>query len=133
MPHDIFKEQRIVIEFLVKSGQTDAEIMPMLNNVYGEVTMKKSAVYDWIQHFWNNWEDMNIETQTPSNIICVKQLLDSDCNLSIKDVPYELSINSETVCLIVKDDLRLWKLCAKLIPRNLTKEQKKRRADVCHD
>ncbi len=47
----IFKEQRIGIIFLVKSGETGAEIMPMLNNVYGKVTTKKSAVYDWIQCF----------------------------------------------------------------------------------
>ncbi len=51
MSHDIFKEQRIVIKFLVKSGKTGVEIMLMLNNVYGEVTMKKSAIYDWIQRF----------------------------------------------------------------------------------
>ncbi len=51
LSHDIFKEQRTVIKFLVKSGKTGAEIMSMLNNVYGEVTMKKSAVYDWIRRF----------------------------------------------------------------------------------
>ncbi len=93
MSHDIFKEQWIVIKFLVKSGKTGAEIMPMLNNMYGEVTMKKSAIYDWIQHFWDGREDVNdnpghgrhIETRTPSNID-VKQLLDSDCHLSIRDV-----------------------------------------------
>ncbi len=44
MSHDIFKEQRIVIKFLVKSGKTGAEIMRTLNNVYGEITMKKSAI-----------------------------------------------------------------------------------------
>ncbi len=41
MSHDIFKEQRIVINFLVKLGKTSAEIMPILNNVYDKVTMKK--------------------------------------------------------------------------------------------
>ncbi len=51
MSHDIFTEQRIVIKFLAKSGKTGAEIMPMLNNMYREATMKISAVYDWIQHF----------------------------------------------------------------------------------
>ncbi len=51
MSHDVLKEQRIVVKFFVKSGKTGAEIMPMLNNVHGEVTMKESAVYDWIQRF----------------------------------------------------------------------------------
>ncbi len=57
MSYDIFKEQRIVIKFMVKLGKTGVEVMHMLNNVYSEVTMKKSAVYDWIQHFWDGRED----------------------------------------------------------------------------
>ncbi len=40
MSHDIFKVQQISIKFLVKSGKTGAEIMAMLNNVYGEVLRK---------------------------------------------------------------------------------------------
>ncbi len=51
MSHDIFKVQRIAIKFLVKSGKTGAEIMAMLNNVYREVTTKKSSVYDGIKRF----------------------------------------------------------------------------------
>ncbi len=60
----------------------------------------------------------HIETQTPSNVECVKQLFNLDNYLSIRNVADELSINHETVCLIVKDELRLWKLCAKLVPKN---------------
>ncbi len=33
----------------------------------------------------------------------------------------------------MKDELRLWKLYAKLVPKNLTEEQKKCRVDVCLD
>ncbi len=129
MSHDIFKEPRIVIKFLVKLGKTGAEIMPILNNVCGKVAMKKSAVYDWIQHFQEGWEDVNnnpgcgwhIETRTPSNVECMKQLLYSDHCLSNRDVTDELSINCETIHLIMKDKLRLWNPCAKLVPTNLTR------------
>ncbi len=139
MSQDVFKEQRTVIKFLVKSGKTGAEIIPMLNKVYDELTMKKSAVYDWIQSFWDGSEDVNddpgqgghFKTRIPSNVERVKQVLDSDCHLSISDVADELLINCETVRLIVKDKLRLWKLCAKLVPKNLTEEQKKHQVDVC--
>ncbi len=113
----------------------------LLNNVYGEVTMKNSAVYDYIQRFRDGWEDMNddpgcswhIETRTPSNVECVKQLLDSNHHLSIRDVAGQPSINHKTVYLIVKDKLHLRKLRVKLIPKNLTKEQKKRQVDVWRD
>ncbi len=74
--------------------------MPILNE-YGEVTMKKSAVYDWIQRFRVGQEDMNDdpgygqhnETRTPTNVECLKQLLDSDGCLSIRDVANKLSIH----------------------------------------
>ncbi len=104
--------------------------MSMLNKVYDEVTMKKSAVYDWIQRFRDGREDMNddsgcsrhIETRITSNVKCVKQLLNSNYHLSIRAVADELSINREIVRLIVKDELRMRKLSAKLVPKNLTKE-----------
>ncbi len=64
----------------------------------------------------------HIEIWTPSNIERMKQLLDLGHRLFIRDVAYELSINHETVHLIVKDELHLQKLCANLfrriVPRN---------------
>ncbi len=42
----------------------------------------------------------------------------------------KLLINCKTVCLIVKDELYLWNLCAKLVPKNLTEEQKKRNCKI---
>ncbi len=99
MLHDIFKKQQIVIKFIVKLGKTGAEIMPMLNNMYDKVIMKKSAVYDWIQCFRDGREDVNdntgcgrhTETRTPSNVEFVKQLLDSDYHLTLKCwVKYEI-------------------------------------------
>ncbi len=141
MSHDILKERRIVIKFSVKLGKTGEEIMFMLNNVYCEVTMNKSPVYDWIQRFGDGWEGVNDclgcgkhnETRTPSNVERVKQLLHSHRRLSIRDVADELSINCETVCLIVKEEFCLQNLCAKLVPKNLTEEQKKHLVDVSRD
>ncbi len=67
----------------------------------------------------------HIKTRTPSKVECVKQLLDSDHRLSIRDVTDELSINCKTIRLIVKDEFRLQKLCAELVPKNTTEEQTK--------
>ncbi len=99
--------------------------------------MKKSAVYDWIQCF-RDGQDGNDdpvhgrhnETQTLSNVERVKQPLNSNRHLSIRDVADKLLIDRKTVCLIVKDELCLQKLCAKLVPKNITEEWKKRRDDV---
>ncbi len=129
---DIFKVQQIVIKFLVKSGKTGVEIMPILNNMHGEVTMKKSAVRDGRKDVNDDLVyGQHTETRTPSIVEHVNQLLDSDHCLSIRDVAHKLSINCETIRLIVKDEeLLLQKLCAKLVPKNLIVEKKKQRLDV---
>ncbi len=106
-----WKCRHIVIKFLVKLEKTGTEIMLMLNNMYGEVTVTKLAIYDKIQRFRDGRENVNddlmcgqhIETRIPSNVKHVKQLLDSDRHLSIRDVTDELLINFETIRLIVKD------------------------------
>ncbi len=84
-------------------------------------------VNDDVGHGYHN------ETRIPSNVERVKQLLNLDCCLSIRDITDKASINPETIRLIVKDKLRLRKLYAKLVRKNLTEEQKTRQADVCRD
>ena len=43
----------------------------------------------------------------------------------------EVSVNKFTVHQIVTQDLMMRKVCAKLVPRVLTTEQKQQRVDVC--
>ena len=45
----------------------------------------------------------------------------------------EVSVNKFTVHQIVTQDLMMRKVCAKLVPRVLTTEQKQRRVDVCRE
>ncbi len=99
MSHDIFKEQRIFIKLLVKLRKNGRRNRAYVKQLCNEVTMKKLAIYDWIQRFRDGQEDVNddpgcsrhIETRTPSNVERVKQLLDSDRHLSIRDAADELS------------------------------------------
>ena len=45
----------------------------------------------------------------------------------------KLGINNGSVQTILKEDLNIRKLCAKIIPKVLTDEQKQRRGDCCNN
>ena len=45
----------------------------------------------------------------------------------------ELSMNSERAWTIITEDLGMRKICAKMVPRLLSDEQKEHRVQVCQD
>ena len=57
----------------------------------------------------------------------------SDCQLTLKIISSELNLNRFTVHQILTQDLNMRKVCAKMVPKNLTTERKANRRDVCLD
>ena len=57
----------------------------------------------------------------------------SDRRLALRMISSELSLNRFTVHQILTQDLDMKKVCAKMVPKNLTTEQKANRRDVCLD
>jgi len=45
----------------------------------------------------------------------------------------QVNIDRETVRNILNEDLDMRKVCAKMVPKELTKEQKQRRVTICQD
>jgi hypothetical protein len=48
-------------------------------------------------------------------------------------IAHELNMNWETVCLKLTEELGMRKICAKIVPRNLTKYQWDAQMSVCAD
>jgi len=44
-----------------------------------------------------------------------------------------VNIHRETVRKILTEDLDITKVCAKMVPKELTEEQKERRVTICQD
>ena len=55
----------------------------------------------------------------------------SDRRLTVRMIASELNVNHTTVHHILTQGLAMRKLCAKIVPKNLTIEQKDDRKDVC--
>jgi len=55
----------------------------------------------------------------------------SDRRLTLRMISSVLNLNQFTIHQILTQDLEMRKVCTKMVPKNLTTEQKANRRDVC--
>ena len=115
-------EQRINIKFCVKIGKSASETLAPLTVAYGEYAMKKSSVFEWHRRFKEGREDVQDDPRsgqpktqrTDANVGRVRNLVRSDGRVGVRVIAEELNMNRETVQQIVKEDLGMRKISAKL-------------------
>jgi len=56
-----------------------------------------------------------------------------NCGLTVRSIAEQVNINRETVRKILTEDLEMRKVCAKMVPKELTEEQEQRRVTICQD
>ena len=130
-------EQRINIKFCVKIGKSASEMLALLTVAYGEYAMKKSSVFEWHKRFKEGREDVKDDPRseqpktqrTDANVDRAQTLVHS----GVRVIAEELNMNRETVRQIVKEDLRMRNISAKMVPRILTHDQKQRRLHISSD
>ena len=113
----------------------------MLVQVYGDSAMKKTAVYKWVKHFSEGRGSVTDEeslgrpatSRTEENIAKVRQIVPENCRLTVKSIAKQVNIDIETVKKILTEDLDMRKVCAKMVSKELTEEQKQRRVTICQD
>jgi len=72
-------------------------------------------------------------SKTDENVTKVRALMRSDQCLTVRMIGSELNLNHQTVHDILTLELGMPKICAKLVPKNLTNKQKENRTNVCLD
>ena len=112
----------------------------MLVQVYGGNAMKTTAVYKWVKRFSEGRESVIDEersgtatSRTEENITEVGQIVRENCRLTVRSIAEQVNIDRETVREILTEDLDMRKVCAKMVPKDLAKEQKQRRVTICQD
>ncbi|CAH2102651.1 unnamed protein product [Euphydryas editha] len=129
---DVHYKQRVVIQFLVKSGEKPSEILRKLQVVYGDDSVSKMRVFEWAKRFKEGRESVEedpsegapVTTRTFANVDRLRMLITTDRHLSIRALSYELNVNKETVCKMLHENLNRRKICAKMVPKVLAHEQK---------
>ena len=97
--------------------------------------MKKTAVYKWVKRFSEGRESVTDEersgrpatSRTEENIANFHQSLRENRRLTVRSIAEQVNIDTDTVRKILTEDLDVRKVCAKMVLKELTEEQKKRR------
>jgi len=72
-------------------------------------------------------------SRTEENIAKIRQIVRENRRLTVRSTAGQENIDRETVRKILTEDLDMSKVCAKMVPKELTKEQKQRRVTICQD
>ena len=67
-------------------------------------------------------------TRTGDNTARVRELVRSDRRLAVRMIADEVNMNRETVHLILSEELGMREICAKMVTRNLTEQQRVERS-----
>ena len=135
------REQRANLKFLAKLGKTPSESFAMLQQVYGEEMMSRTHAFEWHKRFKEGREEVEDDprcgrpstSRMADNIECVKQMVRADRRLTVRMIVEELFINKDTVWSIITENLEMRKVCAKMVPRLLSEDQKQQIVTVCQD
>ena len=134
-------EQYVKIKFLTKLGKSATETYNLLREVYGDQYLSRTQVFEWFKKFMEGREDVGNDPKSgrPStakaqkNVEKVARIFRGDRRLSIQASSELININKESVRQILHDDLDMKKVCAKVLPKILTPEQKVHRVNCCAD
>ena len=70
------------------------------------------------------------EVRKPELIGQIKKFIDKDRRVSIETISAPFGVSVATALTIIREELKMQKICAKFVPRVLREDQKERR---CHD
>ena len=134
-------EQRCAIKFCFKLGTNATETSRKLKEAYEEDASSRAQIFRWFKDFSEGRDLVEDEPQTgrPTtsktdvNVEQVKSLVRSDRRLTIRLIAEQLNLNKSTVHDVLKNNLQMRKVSAKLVSKNLTVQQKDNRKDIYTD
>jgi histone-lysine N-methyltransferase SETMAR len=139
---DLWKlEYRSVIKFLVKQKKSAKEIHEQLVDVYRKDAPKYRTVEKWAALFErgrNSIEDdprsgRPVDATSDENCKAVEDLVMNDRRLTVSEIAASISISVGSVDTILNEKLGMSKVCARWVPRNLTRVQKQIRVDISRE
>ena len=131
---------RVNVKFLAKLGKSATETYGLLKEVYGDDCLSHTQVFEWFKRFKEGREDEDdprpgrpSTSKTDDNIENVARIVREDSRLSIRAIGEKSNLDKETVRQILHENLGMRKVCAKMVPKLLTPEQKEHRMRICAD
>ncbi|XP_053403130.1 histone-lysine N-methyltransferase SETMAR-like [Mercenaria mercenaria] len=135
------EDQRFAIKFLVLKRKSKNEVVREIKSTFGDSSMSKTRIYVWYDRFNNGWENAydlprsgwKVTSTHDKNVTRVKDLINSDRQLTVREICNKLNLSYGTVHTILKKKLNMRKVAARLIPKLLNCEQKKMRIEAARN
>lgn len=134
-------EQRCAIRFCFRLGHSATETLLKLQQAYGDSVLSRAQVFRWFKAFSEGRESIEDEprtgrpssSRTDENVDRIRDLVRSDRRLTVRMIGEELNLSHTTVHQILTNELEMRKICAKMVPKNLSQDQKNIRKERCLD
>ena len=112
-------EQRYVIKFCAKLGNSGSETLQLLRAAYGNAVLSLAQVLRWHKAFKDGRESVEDEqraghpstSRTENNVARVKAVLDRDRCLIVRLMAEEVGILKKYAHIFIAEDLHEEKLC----------------------
>jgi len=135
------KSEQVNIKFLVKLKKSVTETFHLLTEAYGEDCMSRTRVFEWHKQFLEGRESLKVDDRpgrprtavTDDNIEKVRVVIRRDRRLGVQALAEEVNLDRESVRRILSEELNVRKVCAKMVPKVLSVEQKECCKELCLD
>jgi hypothetical protein len=125
----------------VKLGYSATTTHGKLQQAFEGDTMSTAQAFRWHKMFSEGRTLVEDEqcsgqpsaTWTGDNTSRGRELVRSDQRLTVTMIADEVNMNRETVRLILTEELGMRKICAKMVPRNFTEQQRDKRLNTVCD
>ena len=110
----------------------------MLQTAFWPSCINRASVFEWNKRFKEGWESVrddercrrSKEVRTPELMGQIKNFMDKGHHVSIETISVQFNISMGTVHTIIREELKMRKICVKFVPRVFREDQKER---CCHD
>ena len=107
--------------------------------VYGKECMSRTRVFERHKRLHENRTDVEddersrrpIISKTTNNNREIEKLVREDRRLSIRLIAERMSIGKETMWQVLHENLHMTKVCAQVVSKLLTRDQKEKRQEIC--
>ena len=128
-------EERYTIKFCFKLGKSVTETYGMLQAAFRPSCINRASVFEWCKRFKESRGSVRDDercgrSKEVRTLELIGQIMDKDRHVSIETISAQFDVSVGTVHAIIREELKMRKICAKFVPSVLREDQKERR---CHD